>query len=108
MMSGLPTLLSRLSSSRIDDAADPRRALSMLRRDCSPLGRLDSPGDRASILLLRPWRGGGGGGGGAMEARLLPDKSMLRTEAGRPAGRDDPRAGGGVGNEIAEGEVNGK
>lgn len=56
MMSGLPTLLSSLSSSRIDDAADPRRALSMLLRDCSPLGRLDSPGDWASILLLRPWR----------------------------------------------------
>jgi hypothetical protein len=31
---------------------------------------------------------------------------MLRTEGGRPA-RDEPRDGGGAGNDMAEGDVNG-
>ena len=104
MISGLPTLLSSHSSSRIDDDAEPRRALSMLLRGCSPLVRLDSPGEWASVLTLRPWRGGGGGGG-AIDARLSLERSMLITEGGRPA-RDKPRDGGGAGNEIAEGDVN--
>ena len=106
MMSGLPALLSSLSPCCIDDDVEPRRALSILLRNCSPLGRLDSPGESGSVLLLRAWRWGGGGGGG-IETRLLLDMSTLRMDVGRPD-RDDPRAGGGVGNDTVEGEDNGK
>jgi hypothetical protein len=55
------------------------------------------------MLILRPWRGGGGGG--AMDTRFSFDRSILRTEGGRPA-PEVPRDGGGGGNDTVEGEVN--
>ncbi len=55
------------------------------------------------MLIFRAWRGGGGGG--AMDTRFSFDRSILRTEGGRPA-LEGPRDGGGAGNDTAEGEVN--
>lgn len=40
---------------------------------------------------------------------LVEDRSKLKTEGGLPpeTDRDEPRAGGGAGNEIVDGDVNG-
>jgi hypothetical protein len=45
-------MLPALSASNIDDATDPRRALSILLRDCSPLCLREASADCASMLVL--------------------------------------------------------
>ena len=47
-----PEMPPILSASNIDDAADPRLALSILLRDCSPLGLREASADWASMLVL--------------------------------------------------------
>lgn len=88
-----------------DEDSDPLRALSILFRSISPLGRCDAPGELPS-MLFRPWRCGGGGGG-TMDIRLLGvATSALMIDGGLPdMDREEPLAGGGAGKLVVDGEV---